>query len=205
MIKVKVIKMVVGTSVRCLEVHVTRFLVFDGIDPFEKSRKADVDTNDRYRGISDKYRHNVRDHMVAAARVIVRLCPLGLPVLNRSVIPVIRDGVFFDLFLRKGNRNEFSVIVTRIVNTFLTVGNAGNVKRVMNICTLDKIIVLGHETDKVICVIDDMVTQFTVFRDRLNVRDLVPGPSGKGTDGVLYPEELGIKVIAALLQEQVHL
>ena len=197
--------MIVGASIRFLEVHIARILIFEGIDPFEEPRKTDIDPDYGYGFIFDKDRLNIRDQIIICALVKVRLCPDCLPVPDRSVIPVFRNGIFFYLFLCKRNDAEFTVAVTGIVNALLAVGNTGNIKRIMDICALDKIIVLSHETDKIIRISDDTVTEFSVFGDPLNVRDLVPRPSGKRSDRIFHPQELGIQVISALFAEQVHL
>ena len=75
----------------------------------------------------------------------------------------------------------------------------------MNVCALDERIVLGHEEDQVVSIIDYLVTLFAVFGDRLNIRDLVSRPSGKRTYRIFNPEELSINIVASFFAEQVHL
>ena len=96
-------------------------------------------------------------------------------------------------------------IVPGVVNALFTVRDAGNIQSVMNICAFNEIIVLGHEADKIIRIIDYGISQFAVFLDRLDIRDLAPGPSGKRTDGIFDPYHLKINIVSTLFAEKVHL
>ena len=186
------INVIVDASVAFFEIHIARLVIFERVCPFEKPGKTDVDSDDSYRNIIDKNRLNIRDEVIINGVIVIWFSPKSLFVFDRGVIPVFRNRIGLDLFLCKRYVNELSAVIPGEINTFLAACNTGDIKRVMNICAPDKIVILGHKADKVNCIINDRIAKFGITGYRFHIRNLAPCPSGKRSNCIFGPQKLSV-------------